>query len=96
MLLVIATTGLLLLQTSEGRAQGGTDSVIAQTVRSTRGYMIRIPATATLDSIYDWAKQQVIGSLGGRTVQEALDAGEPPKRVWRAVWETLRLAERER
>ena len=51
MLLVIATTGSLLLQTSEGRAQGGTDSVIAQTVRSTRGYMIRIPATATLDSL---------------------------------------------
>jgi hypothetical protein len=44
----------------------------------------------------NWAKQQVLGSLGGRTVQEALDGGEPPKRVWRAVWETLGLPERER
>ena len=49
-LLVIATTGSLLLQTTEGKAQGGVDSAIAQTVRSTRGYMIRIPATAELDS----------------------------------------------
>lgn len=24
----------------------------------------------------------VIGSLGDRTAREALDAGEPPKRVW--------------
>lgn len=43
----------------------------------------------------NWAKQQVIGSLGGRTVQDALDGGEPPKRVWRAVWETLGLPEHE-
>lgn len=50
LLLVIATAGFLPLQTTEGNAQGGVDSVIAQTVRSTRGYMIRIPAIATLDS----------------------------------------------
>jgi hypothetical protein len=38
-----------------------------------------------------WAEQQVMASLGGRTVQEALAAGEQPKAVWRAVWETLGL-----
>ena len=27
--------------------------------------------------------------LGHRTVVEALDAGETPKQVWRAVWERL-------
>lgn len=44
----------------------------------------------------NWAKQQVMGSLGGRTVQEALDAGESPKHVWRAVWEVLDLPPSER
>lgn len=38
-----------------------------------------------------WSEQQVIGSLGGRTVQEALARGESPKDVWRAVWQTLDL-----
>jgi hypothetical protein len=38
-----------------------------------------------------WADQMVIGELGGRTVTEALDAGESPKTVWRAVWRTLNL-----
>ena len=38
-----------------------------------------------------WSDQHVIASLGGRTVAEALDAGMPPKAVWRAVWETLEL-----
>ena len=33
-----------------------------------------------------WADQVVLGSLGGRTVTEALDAGVPTQRVWRAVW----------
>jgi Protein of unknown function (DUF3046) len=31
------------------------------------------------------ARDQVIGRLGGRSVDEALAAGEDPKRVWRAV-----------
>ncbi len=43
-----------------------------------------------------WAEQQVMSSLGHRTVLEALDAGEPPKRVWRAVWERLELPASER
>lgn len=38
-----------------------------------------------------WARQQVLASLGGRTVEEALAAGEPPKSVWRAVWDALDL-----
>jgi hypothetical protein len=35
-----------------------------------------------------WADNQVMSILGGRTVTEALDAGEDPKTVWRAVHET--------
>lgn len=38
-----------------------------------------------------WASQQVIGTLGGRTPQEALEAGVPPKDVWREVWRVLDL-----
>ena len=38
-----------------------------------------------------WADQVVLGSLGGRTVTEALDAGVPIQRVWRAVWAHLEL-----
>lgn len=43
-----------------------------------------------------WAEQQVLGALAGRTVVEALDAGESPKAVWRAVWAVLDLPARER
>lgn len=43
-----------------------------------------------------WAKTQVIGELGGRTVADALDAGTPPKEVWRAVWSSLGLPPSER
>jgi hypothetical protein len=43
-----------------------------------------------------WAQRQVIGDLGGRTVEQALAAGEEPKRVWRAVWSTLQLPARDR
>jgi hypothetical protein len=38
-----------------------------------------------------WAKDQVIGGLGSRTVVEALDAGVPPKQVWLEVWRALDL-----
>lgn len=38
-----------------------------------------------------WASQQVMAGLDGRTVEEALAAGESPKTVWRVVWETLGL-----
>lgn len=43
-----------------------------------------------------WADQMVIGALEHRTVREALDAGVPPKEVWRAVWEILGLPASER
>lgn len=43
-----------------------------------------------------WAEQHVLGELGGRTVLESLDAGEPPKTVWRAVWAELGLPGRDR
>ncbi|MGH3681260.1 MAG: DUF3046 domain-containing protein [Natronosporangium sp.] len=31
------------------------------------------------------ARDQVLSQLGGRTITEALAAGEPAKRVWQAV-----------
>jgi hypothetical protein len=43
-----------------------------------------------------WAEQHVLGELDGRTVVEALEAGEQPKLVWRAVWADLELPARER
>jgi hypothetical protein len=43
-----------------------------------------------------WARQHVLGDLGERTVVESLEAGEPPKTVWRAVWAELGLPARER
>jgi Protein of unknown function (DUF3046) len=43
-----------------------------------------------------WSRQQVIGALGGRTVDEALAQGEPPKQVWRAVADALALPESQR
>ena len=38
-----------------------------------------------------WADMFVIGDLGGRTANEALAAGVPPKEVWAAVWRVLDL-----
>lgn len=38
-----------------------------------------------------WAEQVVLADLGGRTVREALAAGVPCKRIWRAVWAQLEL-----
>ena len=38
-----------------------------------------------------WASQHVMSELGGRTVEQALAAGEQPKQVWRAVHATLGL-----
>ncbi|MDQ6527131.1 DUF3046 domain-containing protein [Nocardioides sp. LHD-245] len=43
-----------------------------------------------------WADTFVIGTLGHRTAIEALDAGVPPKEVWRAVWEVQELPASER
>ena len=43
-----------------------------------------------------WAELFVLTELGGRTVEEALAAGVPPKQVWAAVWRVLELPESER
>ena len=43
-----------------------------------------------------WAREQVLRDLDGRTVDQALEAGESPRRVWRAVWGALELPDRER
>jgi len=43
-----------------------------------------------------WADTQVIGGLGSRTPLEALEAGELPKVVWRAVHAHLGLPPSER
>lgn len=38
-----------------------------------------------------WAESVVLEELGSRTVREALAAGVPCKRIWRAVWKQLEL-----
>jgi hypothetical protein len=43
-----------------------------------------------------WASQFVMAELGGRTAEEALDAGVAPKQVWEAVWRALELPPSER
>ena len=43
-----------------------------------------------------WADQFVMAELGGRTAEEALAAGIPPKQVWAAVWRALELPAREK
>ena len=43
-----------------------------------------------------WAQQQALAGLDGRTVDEALAAGEHPRRVWRVVWASLELPASER
>ena len=43
-----------------------------------------------------WARDYVLSALGGRTVHQALDAGQDPKLVWRAVCDELRLSPSER
>ena len=43
-----------------------------------------------------WAGRHVLADLDGRTAQEALDAGVPPKQVWAAVWQALDLPAHQR
>ena len=43
-----------------------------------------------------WSREHVLADLDGRTVSEALAAGETPKRVWQAVWRALGLPPTER
>jgi hypothetical protein len=37
------------------------------------------------------ARDHVFSSLGGRTVDQALEAGLPPKEIWRAVCEAFEV-----
>ena len=43
-----------------------------------------------------WAAEHNLADLGGRTVDQAIDAGLPSKAIWRAVWSALDLPTRER
>lgn len=43
-----------------------------------------------------WSREHVLADLEGRTVEQALDAGESPKTVWQAVWRALGLPPSER
>jgi len=43
-----------------------------------------------------WAEQIVLADLGGRTVVEALAAGLPSLRIWRAAWAYLGLEPKDR
>jgi hypothetical protein len=43
-----------------------------------------------------WSREHVLAELDGRTVTQALDQGESPKRVWHAVWRALGLPASER
>ena len=43
-----------------------------------------------------WSREHVLRELDGRTVDQALDAGESPKTVWQAVWRALGLPPSER
>jgi hypothetical protein len=43
-----------------------------------------------------WADMFVMSELGGRTTNEALAAGVPPKQVWAAVWRVLELPANQR
>jgi hypothetical protein len=43
-----------------------------------------------------WSTQQVLAALGGRTVEQALAAGVPPKEVWRAVADALQVPDSQR
>ena len=42
------------------------------------------------------AKDQVLALLGGRTVADALEAGMPPRQVWRAVCEVFEVPAKNR
>ena len=72
---------------------GGSDE--AAPVRHTE-FWARMEASLGPAYARVWAQQQVLGELGGRTVEQALEAGESPKTVWRAVWSTLGLPAAER
>ena len=61
-------------------------------MRHTEFWMLMDAALGEASS-RSWAELTVIGELGSRTPKEAIDAGEPPKIVWAAVWRHLELPE---
>ncbi|WP_130344576.1 DUF3046 domain-containing protein [Herbihabitans rhizosphaerae] len=42
------------------------------------------------------ARDHVFSDLGGRTVDQALDAGLPPKEIWRAVCDAFQVPQERR
>jgi hypothetical protein len=51
----------------------------------------RMDAVLGSDYARTWAREHVLFGLDERTVSQALDSGEDPKRVWREVWKALNL-----
>jgi len=51
----------------------------------------RLEAALGASYAHAWAEQIVLADLGGRTVVEAMAAGLPGLRIWRAVWAYLGL-----
>lgn len=43
-----------------------------------------------------WAKDTILGDLGGRTVEQAIAAGIETVDIWRAVWAYEGLPDRDR
>nr|WP_323793166.1 DUF3046 domain-containing protein [Nocardioides sp.] len=56
----------------------------------------RMQLALGIDYMRVWAETHVMSDLDRRTAQEALDAGVPPKQVWRAVWAALGLPDTDR
>ena len=52
-------------------------------------FWLRMQAELGESYAHSYARDVVISELGGRTVQQALDAGEDTKVVWRAVCAAL-------
>ena len=59
-------------------------------------FWARMEEALGADYARHWAGYHVIRDLDGRTADEALAAGVPPKEVWRAVWAALELPARDR
>lgn len=59
-------------------------------------FWARLEHALGADYARHWATHHAITELGSRTAVEALDAGEPPKQVWAAVWRVLDLPENQR
>jgi hypothetical protein len=54
-------------------------------------FWVRINAALGTNYAEHWAAHHVLSDLGGRTAEQALNAGESPRRVWLVVHEALDL-----